>query len=49
MEQLTFGEVLAATHLIMQKVQDLKVRRRCPFSPLGLNTDLGTVTELSIL
>ena len=42
MEQLTFGEVLAATHLIMQKVQDLKVRRRCPFSPLGLNSDLGT-------
>ena len=42
MEQLTFGDVLAATHLIMQKVQDLKVRRRCPFSPLGLNSDSGT-------
>ena len=42
MERLTCGEVLGASDLIVQKVQDLKVRRRCPFSPLGLNSDLGT-------
>ena len=34
MERLTFGEVLGASDLIVQKAQDLKVRRRCPFSPL---------------
>ena len=35
MERLTFGEVLSTSDLTMQKAQDLKVRRRCPFSPLG--------------
>ena len=34
-EQLTFGEVLGASDLIVRKAQDLKVRRRYPFSPLG--------------
>ena len=35
MERLTFGEVLGASDLIVRKAQDLKVRRRYPFSPLG--------------
>ena len=35
MKWLTFGEVLGASDLIMQKSQDLKARKRCPFSPLG--------------
>ena len=34
MEQLTFGEVLDASDLIVQQAQDLKVKRGCPFSPL---------------
>ena len=34
MERLTFGEVLGASDLVVQKAQDLKVKRRCPFSPL---------------
>ena len=28
----TFGKVLGASDLMVQKAQDLKVRRRCPFS-----------------
>ena len=35
MERLTFGETLGASYFIVQKAQYLKVRRRCPFSPLG--------------
>ena len=34
-EQLTFGEVLGASDFTVQKSQDLKARKRCPFSPLG--------------
>ena len=32
MEQLTFGEVLGASDLIVQRAQDLKVRGKCVFS-----------------
>ena len=35
MERLTFGEVLGASDFTVQKAQGLKVRRRCPFNPLG--------------
>ena len=35
MERLTFKEVLGASDLIVQIAQNLKVKRRYPFSPLG--------------
>ena len=35
MEWLTFKEVLGASDLIVQIAQNLKVKRRYPFSPLG--------------
>ena len=30
MKRFTFGEVLGASDLIVQKLQDLKARKRCP-------------------
>ena len=35
MKWLSFGEMLGVSDLMVQKSQDLKVRRRCPFSQLG--------------